>query len=140
VRGRTQPLAESWYRLYVDPRTGLLRPNKHYRSYSQKHRESEAAVARHRASRMRVVSDTIQIHKLDDNAWWEIKLAPIPSRLVGPAAEQLKRQGLDDFVDVVMRANLTTLPPHELYGVSGVYAVAKRQLSRKEIKDLGLPR
>ena len=34
--GSLQPLAESHYRLYVDPRSGLLRKNKHYKSWQAK--------------------------------------------------------------------------------------------------------
>ena len=41
---------------------------------------------------------------------------------------------------VVRSARLSALPVDELYGRDGVYAVNKRQLSRREIADLGLPR
>jgi hypothetical protein len=42
--------------------------------------------------------------------------------------------------DVVQGTTLTTLSCRELYGRHGVYAIAKRQLSRKEMLALKLPR
>jgi hypothetical protein len=40
--------------------------------------------------------------------------------------------------DAVLTSSLTALNPHELYGNGEVYAAAKRQLSAKEARDLGL--
>ena len=48
--GQPMPLRESSQRLYVDPRTGILRKNKHYESWSRKHREMRAAADWRRAS------------------------------------------------------------------------------------------
>jgi hypothetical protein len=42
------------------------------------------------------------------------------------------------YVDVVHAAKLSALPLPELYGQSGVHARAKRVLSKKEKKALGL--
>ena len=111
--GRLQPLAELQYRLYVDPRSGLLRKNKHYKSWQAKHREMKAAAEKHRATRMREIAPNLQAHKLDDNCWWEIRLAPIPTRMVTyPAPQGQTRQYIvrDAFTDVVQRARLSTLP------------------------------
>jgi hypothetical protein len=137
--GRPTPLRESHQRLYVDPRTGILRKNKYYTSWTRRHREMQAAAARHRATRMREISDAVQAHRLDDNCWWEVRLAPIPTRTVtyGGSYQYTVREKVDD---VVRRAKLTTLPVEELYGRDGVYAVNKRQLSRREIAALDLPR
>jgi hypothetical protein len=41
---------------------------------------------------------------------------------------------------VVRGTSLTKLRSGELYGRPGVYAAAKRQLSRKEVLALALPR
>jgi hypothetical protein len=140
--GQPMPLRESHQRLYVDPRTGILRKNKHYESWSRKHREMRAAAARHRATRMREVSQVIQAHRLDDNCWWEVRLAPIPTRIVTHRSQGGTRHYLvrEKFTDVVHSAKLSTLPVDELYGRDGVYAVNKRQLSRREIANLDLPR
>jgi hypothetical protein len=40
----------------------------------------------------------------------------------------------------VLSAKLSQLPVEELYGRDGVFAGSKRQLSRREIVDLDLPR
>jgi hypothetical protein len=130
--GRIMPLNDTHYRLYVDPRTGLLRRNKHYKSWDRKARDNKAAAERYRATRMRELAPDTQLHRFDDGAWWEVKLAAVPSRLLRP--------DLAPVVDVVYRARLSRLAPFELYGRPDVYAVRKRQLSRREIVDLGLPR
>jgi hypothetical protein len=140
--GQPIPLRESQQRLYVDPRTGILRKNKHYESWSRRYREMRAAAARHRATRMREISDVIQAHRLDDNCWWEVRLAPIPTRIVTHRTRDGTREYTvrEKFTDVVHSARLSTLPVDELYGRDGVYAVNKRQLSRREIANLDLPR
>jgi hypothetical protein len=140
--GRPVPLRESHERLYVDPRTGILRKNKYYESWSRKHRAERAAAEKHRATRVREISDSIQAHRLDDNCWWEVRLAPIPTRLVKyPSRDGTREYRVPDtFTDVVRSAKLSTLPVQELYGRDGIYAVNKRQLSRREIAALDLPR
>jgi hypothetical protein len=138
--GKREPLADLNTRLYVDPRTGILRPNKHYRSWQRKHREDRAAAEKHRKTRMREIAPDVQLHKLDDGCWWEVRLAPIPKRRM-KAFGNLPHYNVDGpFTDVVHRAKLSTLPITELYGQYGVYAIDKRQLSRREIDDLELPR
>ncbi|HKS64412.1 MAG TPA: hypothetical protein VJT13_22105 [Xanthobacteraceae bacterium] len=134
--GGLQPLAESGCRLYVDPRSGLLRKNKHYESWQKKRREMNAAADKHRATRMRELGPNLQAHKLDDNCWWEIRLAPIPTRKVTYSDREFVLQA--EFTDVVKRAKLSKLSAEAMYGKPGVYAAAKRQLSRNEIRDLAL--
>jgi len=136
--GKLHPLTDLHYRLYVDPRTGILRKNKHYKSWQRQHREEQAAAAKHRATRMREITPNIQAHKLDDNCWWEVRLAPTPKKTVSyPWSPGIKYTIDDKFTDVVHQAKLSTLPVAELYGKPGFYAAAKRQLSRNEIRDLG---
>lgn len=134
--GKLTPLHDLHYRLYVDPRTGILRKNKHYVSWQKKNREMRAAAEKHRAMRMRELAPNFQVHKLDDDCWWEVRLAAIPTRVVNYRYGSYTRY--DAFTDVVHRAKLSTLPVDELYGKQGVYAVTKRQLSRNEIRDLRL--
>jgi hypothetical protein len=92
---------------------------------------------------MREVGPNVQAHRLDDNCWWEVRLAAIPTRVVNyPAPKGQTRQYVvpADFTDVVKGAKLSKPPPEELYGKPGVYAAGKRQLSRKEIAALALNR
>jgi hypothetical protein len=112
------------YRPYfVHPRTGLLRANPNYRSWSRRLRERRAAEAAERASRMREVDAKTQLHRLKDGVWWEVQLA---------------RAGDGREPDVVLAAALSNLTAEELYGRPGVRARAKRQLSKAEKKKLGL--
>jgi hypothetical protein len=140
--GRLTRLEDSYLRMYVDPRTGLLRRNKHFKSWSHKRRDEEAAVARQLAERMRELEPGLQLHRFDDGTWWEIRLAPVPTEVVkvesGNTVKTVNR--ILPHTDVVCGTSLSKLPPAELYGRWGVYAVAKRQLSRKEMLALGLPR
>jgi hypothetical protein len=101
-----------------------------------------AAAEKHRAARMRVISDDAQAHKLDDECWWEIRLAAIPMKVMTyPSALGPRQYSIrEPFTDVVLSAKLSQLPVEELYGRDGVFAGSKRQLSRREILDLGLPR
>jgi hypothetical protein len=130
------PLKDSHVRLFVDPKSGLLRRNKCWRSWESKRRAEEAAAKKERDLRMRVASATKQYHLLSDGAWWEVTLAPVPTGV----AEQRGRRYVYELpvVDSVLDARLATLAREALYGRSGVYAVAKRQLSKKEMRDLGL--
>ncbi|MEQ1820841.1 MAG: hypothetical protein ABL871_19740, partial [Terricaulis sp.] len=73
--------------------------------------------------RMRVVDDKTQLHLFDD-AWWEVKLARIPVSA--------------QYIDVVKRAKLSPMGGEALYASHGVYARDKRQLSKAEMKKLGL--
>jgi hypothetical protein len=140
--GEPRALRETHQRLYVDPRTGILRKNKYYTSWTRKRREMQAAAEKHRATRMREIAPDLQAHRLDDNCWWEVRLAPIPTRVVTYPSQGGKREYAvrDKFTDVVSSAKLSALPVDELYGRDGVYAVNKRQLSRREIANLDLPR
>lgn len=87
---------------------------------------------------MRVIGRKRQLHLFGD-CWWEVTLAggtPMSPKF-SPNQEPW-RIGIEP--DVVHRAKLSALPREELYGRAGVYAVAKRQLSKKEMRDQGLSR
>jgi hypothetical protein len=127
-RGAPVLLKESWQQLYVDPRTGILRRNKHFKRHTQISRETAEAEARERAVRMRELGPLRQAHLLK-GCWWEVTLAHRP---------WLPRQGYAPCADVVIAAGMTALPSSELYGQDGVYAVNKRQLTSAEIVKLGL--
>ncbi len=119
VFGRPHLLKE----LFVDPRSNLLRRNKYY----QTRRQYQAAKAEERAKRMREISPTVQIHRFGKHGWWEVVIAP--TRF---SRYNIKNNG----VDVVYRSGFSSLSPSELYGREGVYAIAKRQLSKGEIARL----
>jgi hypothetical protein len=121
--GGERPLDEDWSYFYVHPRTGLLRKNEKRVTFQRANRLARERAAAELAQRMRVVDARTQLH-LFDGAWWEVKLA--------------KAGAGEPSVDVVRRAKLSTLAPDILYGRHGVYAIDKRQLSKAEMKRLGL--
>jgi hypothetical protein len=118
-----QPLKESRLRLYVDPRSGLLRRNKYFKTYKQK----KAARTRELKERMREIAPNVQVHRFGERGWWEVVLVPTELDCFS-----IKRRRLD----VVIESGFSDLPPPILYGREGVYAVAKRQLSKREIARL----
>ena len=120
--GGERPLDACYSLFYVHPRTGLLRKNEHRISRAAMARQLRVAAQTERDARMRIIDAKTQLH-LFDGAWWEVKLAKIPPQ---------------PHVDVVRRAKLSTLPPEALYARHGVYAHDKRQLSKAEMKRLGL--
>jgi hypothetical protein len=122
--GGEAPLSQDWRKLYVHPRTGLLRRNEKAVTWKESRRLREAAIAAERAARMREIAPLVQLHRLDDGVWWEVRLA--------------RRGGDERDVDVVLRAKLTTREPADLYGRRGVYAADKRILSKAEKKAQGL--
>jgi hypothetical protein len=138
--GKPVPLREGHRKLYVDPRTGILRRDKHYASWQQKRCADQTAAQKHRATRVREIMPNVQLHRLDDNCWWEVRLAPIPMKTVSyPSRIGTQTYSIrDKFTDVVKHARLSRLPIAELYGRDGVFAANKRQLSRREIAHLGL--
>jgi hypothetical protein len=129
--GGPQPLnGNRWLRLYVDPQTGILRRIPSARSWRAARKQAAARVEAETAMRMRVLSANRQLHLLDDGNWWEITLARVGdlNRATHP----------HEIVDVVDRARLSLLAREERYRQWGVCAIAKRPLSRREIKALKL--
>lgn len=133
-------LKDTHMKLFVDPKSGLLRRNKHWRSWNAAARARSAEEAKAREERMRIVSPARQLHLFDDGAWWEVTLAAIPTGVEEVKTPRgVRRHVFEKEVDdVVVRAKLSALGASELYGRRGVYAVAKRQLSKKEMRDLKL--
>jgi hypothetical protein len=131
------PLKGSHVKLFVDPKSGLLRRNKHWVSWAAKTRAKRAADEKARAARMRIISPTKQLHLFDDGAWWEVTLAPVPTGLQETKTPQGVRRYTYELAvsDSVLGPELSKLGREELYGRPGVFAVSKRQLSKKEIRD-----
>jgi hypothetical protein len=121
--GGERALEDDWSLYYVHPRTGLLRKNEKYKRWNARQREARKKAEVELAKRMRIVDEKTQLHLLNE-IWWEVKLAKIP-----PAQR---------YEDVVHAAKLSRMGGAALYGRGGVYARDKRQLSKAEIKRLGL--
>lgn len=138
--GRLWPLKDGHPKLFVDPRSGLLRRNPHHRARSARHRADRMAQREAVAARMVKAGADRQYHRLADGAWWEVTLAKIPTREVPVKSRfgDYRVQEALPFSDVVSSANLSDLPLSERYDRTGVYAVAKRQLSARTAKRLKL--
>ncbi len=121
--GGERTLEHEYREFYVQPRTGILQRNKHYRSWSRRRKEKAAEEAREIAGRMREIDRRTQLHRLKDDIWWEVRLG---------------RLTLANEADVVLEAGLSDLPAAQLYGRLGVRAIAKRQLSKADKKRFGL--
>lgn len=129
-------LAGGFQRLYVHPRTGLLRRNEKRLARGRMARELREAAAAERATRMREIDTQTQAHRFGED-WWEVKLAEI--EWVRRKDENGRMQAYPKlYIDVVHSAGLSALPGEKLYGRPGIYAAEKRQLSKAEIKRLGL--
>ena len=116
-------LEESFFELYVHPVSGLLLKNRaRTRLRQEMGRQLKARLAE-LTKRRRDIAPDVQWHRLRDDVWYEVKLAS--SVGVKPAP-----------FDVVIGAGLSDLPPFELYGRHDVYARAKRQLGKKELREL----
>jgi hypothetical protein len=114
-----------WQELYVDPRTGLLRVNKDYRSW----RNDSSEVARARQAKLdarrRIVDELTQLHLLDGE-WYEVRLARLPALMSPDTAV------FDVVIKRAMAHGKGTQDREQRYGSHDLYAVAKRQLSRRE--------
>lgn len=140
--------------LYVHPDTGILchshpdgyRKSRYAQSVATQERLDEQARMR------RIISADVQLHKLD-GIWFHVTLAAVPK------ATQVQVMSLDEAGNAVYKTK--TVEPawvhdmvfklratgifavsryslRERYGVSDVYAKAKRQLSHAELKAYGL--
>lgn len=126
-------------KLYVDPRTGLIRRNEAWKSYSAQRRESDRAARKELARRFRRIDDETRLLLLNGE-WFEVRIAQVPKDT--PVFDVvLKRLVSTRLVDA--RVDDSRHVREKLYGEHWLrhrYAKSKRQLSRREIEDYGLPR
>ena len=128
--------------LYVDPCSGLIRVNKRYGSFRRKRIESERRRQAGLDARRRIVDECTQLHKLDEN-WFRVEVAPLPEEYVVEKTvdgRKAQRRVADWRFDVLLKRATSRLRYEDraermrLYGANDVYAVSKRQMSRREIK------
>jgi hypothetical protein len=154
--GRLVDLAARWgflrrdsgisQELYVDPRTGLIRLNRNYRSWrydTAKHRRREIAQI---AMRRRVVNERTFLLLLND-IWFRVETDVLPrERLIVSVVDgnPQRRMAADFRYDVVLRRHISRASSsvrqqcEHLYGSGDLYAVSKRQIPTREIKAHGL--
>ncbi len=148
--GRLVDLAPRWgllqraisRELYVDPRTGLIRPNKGYRSWrhsvAQRRQREQVEIA----TRRRVIDERTLLLLLD-GVWFRVEVDVLPKeRLVEDVIDGKphRRTTAESSYDVVLRRNISRAISADrrqcehLYGSGDLYAMSKRQISTREIK------
>lgn len=126
--------------LYVDPRTALLRVNKNYRTWRRHRDQRQRAQQSEIDARRRVINPETQLLQLAGE-WFEVRVAMLPSEaaafLVVDGQKNRSREPGSRF-DAVLKRKVSRLDDRddliELYGSDTLYAVSKRQLSRRELK------
>lgn len=122
-----------WLRLYVCPTTGKLCRNDTRASWRAERRRLVAARAADLWERMRDLGPMRVLMLLDDGNWWDVQLARVAHVHVRlPDGRWVDRT--PPIVDVVEAAELSTLARDARYGRRDVHAVAKRPLSKREIR------
>jgi len=129
--------------LYVDPRTGLVRPNKGYRSWRQALAERRKLELAEIAMRRRVVDESTLLLLLED-VWFHVETGILPKESLADEkvidAEPQDHMTAEFRYDVVLRRNVSRAiyadrqQCEHLYGSGDRYAVSKRQISKREIK------
>jgi hypothetical protein len=138
--GRGRGLSQE---LYVDPRTGLICLNRHYRPSgrdAEEHRLSEAAEI---AARRRTVDERTLLLRVE-GIWYRVELGVLPKeRIVTSVVDSTLRRRMfaEPRYDVVLRRAVSRSVQadlrqcKQLYGSMDFYAQNKRQLSSREIKE-----
>jgi hypothetical protein len=128
--------------LYVDPRTGLIRLNRRYRSWRQSAAEYRQREAAEVAGRRRVVDERTLLLLLE-GIWFRVEVGVLPKeRVVQNLVDgKLHRRVIaEPRYDVVLRKTVSRAAHadlrqcEQLYGSRDLYAVGKRQISTREIK------
>jgi hypothetical protein len=150
--GRLVDLADRWrflgygsgisQELYVDPRTGLIRLNRNYRSRRRGVAEGRQQELAQIAMRRRVLDECTLLLLLDD-IWFRVETDVLPrERLVENVVDgkPQRRREADLRYDVVLRRHISQAISsdrqqcEQLYGSGDLYAVSKRQIPTREIK------
>jgi hypothetical protein len=141
-RAKVQPIEESWATLYVHPVTGLLRWNRHRITRTKSKQNRQKAAQESLAAKRRDIDRFEQLHCIE-GAWYHVTLAmmgepTLQSRANGTKAEWIYPKHWDvmrkKWVSRYPRQGQDTAASDALFGMRGVYAAAKRQLSHSELR------
>lgn len=145
--GAAQRLRDTYrVRLYVDPRTGILRTSHELES-NKAHKVRRWRMEQDEiAARRRVLSATEQLLCIRE-VWYHVEVARLPEAL--PRSRRGWGHNLDRRWDAVRGALVSRrddyrfgddheLSNQYLFGAPGLYAVRKRQLGKRELRAAGL--
>jgi hypothetical protein len=79
--------------IYVDPRTGLIRRNKHYRAWKREEAEQERLRQAEIHSRRRIINGGTLLLLLE-GAWFEVRVEPLPAVQIVETIKEIKAHGL----------------------------------------------
>lgn len=136
-------LQESRFKLFVDPRSGILRQNRRHKSWSQQQRDQRAAEQAAQSANRRVIGEMVQWHRVD-GIWYEVELDTLPEAreiLQREKGQWVKRRVFDKCRDVLRKEWVSrdgAASNVEMYGKCCLYAKAKRQLNSRELHRFGL--
>jgi hypothetical protein len=124
--------------LYVDPHTGLIRPNKAYRAWAKMRRVAAARQIAATATRRREISENHWLMAVNGQ-WYAVRIALLPQAEIGESGPAPK------VYDVVLKRRVSRdwdaaveKQQKYFYGGTDRYAIDKRQLSKREIQRHGL--
>ena len=150
-RGEPLPLHETRFKLFVDPRTGILRRNRHYVSYDRRQREKKAETKKVQEAIRRDLGNGVQLHCID-GIWYRVELGTLPAprtKVYHKKGKWVQERVFESCRDVlrnewVSRKHGNQAAPgdkpsnEEMFGQADCYAATKRQLSSKELQKFGL--
>jgi hypothetical protein len=113
--------------LYVDPRSGLIRINKHYRTWRDGQVEKAQRIQAEITARRRTLDKDTQLHRLD-GIWFQVRVGVLSA---------------DKHYDAILRREVQQNDEHaaerqRVYGARNRYGISKQQLSKRELDAHGL--
>ena len=133
-------------RLYVDPKSGLVRVNKAYRTRAQYKREEQEKERERIATQRRVIDASTLLLKLDEH-WFRVQVATLPERTRQSVLQAGVMQNFwyaESRFDVVLKRETSRLKQgdelarHRLYGCMSLYAVTKQQACTADLVRCGV--
>jgi len=128
--------------LYVDPGTGLIRFNRNYRPWRHQLAERRRRDLAEIAMRRRVVDENTLLLLLN-GVWFHVEVDVLPKERIVESVisgKPHRRTTAESSFDVVLRRKISRAIPSDrrqcehLYGSGDLYAVSKRQISKREIR------
>lgn len=150
-RGNYAPLDQSSCELYVHPWTGILLHNRHRKSRKSHREEVRANWAETDTEVRRVLSQDVQLHRID-GIWYRLELAMLapPQHVVSDqGGTQKVRTIYPSCWDAARKVAVSREHAHArtpnglpgnntMYGDGNLYARSKRQLNSREMLQYGL--
>ncbi|MBI1250249.1 MAG: hypothetical protein GC189_02110 [Alphaproteobacteria bacterium] len=134
--GPPTPLEQDYRELFVHPKTGLLRRNPHWVSWSRR-----AFFQRSKEREPKIVSlGPFRVAVRIKGAWFEAHLEPAPIQERAGVQGERARVIVARFEDAILGSAWSFERARECYGRDDVFAETLRPLNAAERKALRLPR